>query len=69
MCSAASHLKGWYKLCVSAARSHFHVLRGNVDLALELLDEIVHRSDYDAKITYDVLLVKRAMPAILPPTP
>ena len=69
MCSAASHLKGWYKLCVSAARSHFHVLRGNVDLALKILDEIMHSPDYHANINYDVLLVKRAMAAILPPTP
>jgi hypothetical protein len=68
ICSAASHLKGWYKLCVLAARSHFHVLRGNVNLALKILDEIVHSPDYDEKVDYDVSLVKRAMPAKLSPS-
>lgn len=69
MFSAASHLKGWYNLCVLAARAHFHVLRGNVDLGLEMLDEIVHSPDYNVAVDYDVLLVKRAMPASFPATP
>jgi hypothetical protein len=61
MISASSHLKGWYKLCVLAAQAHFHVLRRDVDLGLSILDEIVLSPDYDVKIDYDVLLVKRAI--------
>jgi hypothetical protein len=61
LAAAQSRLNGWYRLCVQAARAHFHAMRGNFGVAGELLESIRRSPAFDIAVQYDVDLVSRAI--------
>lgn len=59
--SAATPIKGWYKLCVIAALAKFQAGRGNIDYARDIIEKITHDSSYDHAVSYDIELVEKVI--------